>query len=199
MDEKIRRQADQFINEESQFHLGFLPTEQSNPLTRGLEDDFRRSPLAGVRTLQRVDREVLAMAQRVLAAAPYARLVDCGERTIRDGGRIIFSGCGATGRLSILLEGMWRDCCAKDGAATPYADQVESIMTGGDYALVRSVEFFEDYAAFGRRQVQDAGMSSKDMLVAITEGGETSSVLGTVDEALARGAAVFLQIGRAHV
>ena len=192
MDEKIRRQADQFINEESQFHLGFLPTEQSNPLTHGLEDDFRRSPLAGVRTLQRVDREVLAMAQRVLAAAPYARLVDCGERTIRSGGRIIFSGCGATGRLSILLEGMWRDCCAKDGAATPYADQVESIMTGGDYALVRSVEFFEDYAAFGRRQVQDAGMSSKDMLVAITEGGETSSVLGTVDEALARGAAVFL-------
>ncbi|HQL09483.1 MAG TPA: sugar phosphate isomerase, partial [Lentisphaeria bacterium] len=77
-------------------------------------------------------------------------------------------------------------------AAAPYADQVESIMTGGDYALVRSVEFFEDYAAFGRRQVQDAGMSSKDMLVAITEGGETSSVLGTVDEALARGAAVFL-------
>lgn len=192
MNEKIRKQADQFINDETQFHLGFLPTEQSNPLTRSLEDDFRRSPLAGVRTLQRVDREVLAMAQRVLTEAPYARLVDCGEQTIRGGGRIIFSGCGATGRLSILLESMWRDCCAKDAAAAPYANQVESIMTGGDYALVRSAEFFEDYTAFGRRQVQDAQMSAKDMLVAITEGGETSSVLGTVDEALARGATVFL-------
>ena len=72
------------------------------------------------------------------------------------------------------------------------ADAVESIMTGGDYALVRSVEFFEDYASFGRRQVRDMGMTSRDMLVAITEGGETSSVLGTAAEALDTGCKVFL-------
>ena len=65
-------------------------------------------------------------------------------------------------------------------------------MTGGDYALVKSVEFFEDYQSFGRRQVQEMGMGAGDMLVAITEGGETSSVLGTVFEALDRGAQVFL-------
>jgi N-acetylmuramic acid 6-phosphate etherase len=108
MNEKIRKQADQFINDETQFHLGFLPTEQSNPLTRSLEDDFRRSPLAGVRTLQRVDREVLAMAQRVLTEAPYARLVDCGEQTIRGGGRIIFSGCAFC----------WRACGATVASRT---------------------------------------------------------------------------------
>ena len=72
------------------------------------------------------------------------------------------------------------------------ADAVESIMTGGDFALVRSVEFFEDYASFGRRQVADAGLTDRDMLVAITEGGETSSVLGTAAEALDRGCKVFL-------
>jgi N-acetylmuramic acid 6-phosphate etherase len=69
---------------------------------------------------------------------------------------------------------------------------VYSIMTGGDYALIRSVEFFEDYAAFGRRQVQDLGLTAGDVLVAITEGGETSSVLGAIDEAARRGATVFL-------
>ncbi|HOG49612.1 MAG TPA: sugar phosphate isomerase, partial [Lentisphaeria bacterium] len=156
MQEHIRQQAEEFITQETQFHLGFLPTEQSNPLTKTLEQDFKRSPADGVRTLQRVDRNVLEMARRVLASEEYARLVDAGLRTIREGGRIIFSGCGATGRLSILLEAMWRTACAEHPETAKLADQVESIMTGGDYALVRSVEFFEDYASFGRRQVAEA-------------------------------------------
>lgn len=87
---------------------------------------------------------------------------------------------------------MWRDCCFKNESVKQHADQVFSIMTGGDYALVRSVEFFEDYQEFGRQQVREMGMDGNDMLVAITEGGETSSVLGTVDEALRRGSKVFL-------
>ena len=65
-------------------------------------------------------------------------------------------------------------------------------MTGGDFALVKSVEFFEDYQSFGRRQAADLGIGVKDTLVAITEGGETSSVLGTLFESLERGANCFL-------
>lgn len=189
---EFERKADEFITGEKQFHLGFLPTEQSNPLTRSMEDDFRASSAAGVATLQRADRPVLDMARRVWNSAEFARLVSEGIDVVKNGGRIIFSGCGATGRLSILLESMWRQACAGDPDMTGRADAVESIMTGGDYALVRSVEFFEDYASFGRRQVEEAGMTACDMLVAITEGGETSSVLGTAAEALERGCRVFL-------
>lgn len=192
MDDRIKAQAADFIANESQFHLGFLPTEQSNPKTRGLEKAFAVSAEQGVRCLQCVDRDVLLMLRRVYSSVEYGRLVERGLATIRNGGRVIFSGCGATGRLSILLEAMWRNCCALETGAAKYADSVESIMTGGDYALVRSVEFFEDYASFGRRQVEEARMTSSDMLVAITEGGETSSVLGSVDEAVERGCAVFL-------
>ena len=192
MDEKYKALADQFIREETQFHLGFLPTEQSNPKSRSLEADYRESPEKGVACLQRIDRDVLDMLRRVMLSPGYRKLIDKGLETIRDGGRIIFSGCGATGRLSILLEAMWRSHCAENPAAAEYADNVESIMTGGDFALIRSVEFFEDYASFGKRQVEEAKMSAKDMLVAITEGGETSSVLGSLYEAVARGCAVFL-------
>ena len=189
---EFERQADDFIKNEQQFHLGFLPTEQSNPLTRSMEKDFKTSTAAGVRTLQRADRPVLEMAKKIWRSAEFAKLVADGISTIENGGRIIFSGCGATGRLSILLESMWREACAGDPAMAGRADAVESIMTGGDYALVRSVEFFEDYASFGRRQVVEAKMTGRDMLVAITEGGETSSVLGTAAEALDRGCKVFL-------
>ena len=192
MSEKAYKAAIDFMENEKQFHLGFLPTEQSSPLTRGLDQKFAASCEAGVRNLQEVDRNVLEMAKRIFASAEFKKMVETGVSVIRNGGKVVFSGCGATGRLSILLECMWRDCCAKDTAAAPFANQVFSIMTGGDYALVKSVEFFEDYQVFGRRQVQEMGMDSNDMLVAITEGGETSSVLGSVFEALDRGSKVFL-------
>ena len=189
---EFQKQADDFINNEKQFHLGFLPSEQSNVLTRSMEKDFKYSTVTGVRTLQRADRPVLAMAKRMLQGPEYAKLVADGISTVENGGRIVFSGCGATGRLSILLESMWRQACAEYPTMSGRADAVESIMTGGDYALVRSVEFFEDYASFGRRQVAETAMTERDMLVAITEGGETSSVLGTAAEALDRGCKVFL-------
>ena len=142
--------AHDFVENEKPFHLGFLPTEQSNPLTRGMDEVFRHSPEDGVRMLQRVDRCVLEMARRVFASDGFAQLVERGLATVRGGGRIVFSGCGATGRLSILLEAMWRRY-----AGEKYAAHVESIMTGGDYALIKSVESFEDYAVFGARQAAE--------------------------------------------
>ena len=112
-------------------------------------------------------------------------------------GRIIFSGCGATGRLSILLESMWRDFFHRRAAElTPeersLADRSASIMTGGDFALIRSVEFFEDFAEGGRRQAAALKVGEGDTFVAITEGGETSSVLGSLKYAAQNGAKCFL-------
>ncbi|MDD5484401.1 MAG: sugar phosphate isomerase, partial [Kiritimatiellae bacterium] len=200
MSNDYRNKAAAFAAGEKAFRLGFLPTEQSNPLTRGLDRIMAADTPAGVRILQRVDREVLAMARKVLAGTGFKALIEAGTAAIVNGHKIIFSGCGATGRLSILLEAMWRrfliDLQTRQPETRPWASElenaVESIMTGGDYALIRAVEFFEDYAEFGRQQVREAQMTAGDILVAITEGGETSSVLGTVSEAARRGARVFL-------
>ena len=59
---RSRQQAADFIKNETQFHLGFLPTEQSNSQTRFLDREFARSTTAGVANLQSVDRNVLTMA-----------------------------------------------------------------------------------------------------------------------------------------
>ena len=40
MSEKAKLQALDFIENEKQFHLGFLPTEQSNPLTKNLDKEL---------------------------------------------------------------------------------------------------------------------------------------------------------------
>ncbi len=187
MSNKAAAAAEHFLKNETQFHLGFLPTEQSHPLTKGLDKAFERSTADGLRLLQKADREVLDMAKRVLKSDVFAKMVEAGRRTISKKGRMVFSGCGATGRLSILLESMWRECFKDENA-----DRTASIMTGGDFALIKAVESFEDYQVFGRKQVAELEMGENDMLIAITEGGETSSVIGTVKEAADRGCAVFL-------
>lgn len=193
-----RKRARDFIDNEKQFQLGFLPTEQSNPITATLEEDFKRSTLAGVQCLQRGDRQMPITMRHVFAGRRFAALVDSMVASVTGSkGRIIFSGCGATGRLSILLESMWRDFFHRRAAELTdeeraLADRSASIMTGGDFALIRSVEFFEDFAEGGRRQSAALNVGEGDTFVAITEGGETSSVLGTLKYAAEHGARCFL-------
>ena len=65
-----KAKARDFIDNEKQFHLGFLPTEQSNPITATLEEDFKRSTLAGVQCLQRGDRQIpITMRRREVQEA----------------------------------------------------------------------------------------------------------------------------------
>ena len=196
--DRAKAKARDFIDNEKQFQLGFLPTEQSNPITATLEEDFKRSTLAGVQCLQRGDRQMPITMRHVFAGKRFAKLVDSMVETVTGPkGRIVFSGCGATGRLSILLESMWRDFFYRRAKELTeeerkLADRSASIMTGGDFALIRSVEFFEDYAEGGRRQAAALEVGEGDTFVAITEGGETSSVLGTLKYAAEHGAKCFL-------
>lgn len=194
-----RRQAEHFLTEETQFHLGMLPTEQPHPKTRGLAETLQRDCAAGVRMLQEVDQDVAAVARRVLVSEEMERLVSTMAEAVAAGRRVCFSGCGATGRLSIMLEAMWRRFWltlagqqpAQAAVAAKLGNQVVSIMTGGDYALIRSVEGFEDYISFGRQQIIEGGLGAGDVLVAISEGGETSSVIGTLLEGKDRGLKLF--------
>ncbi|MFA6071826.1 MAG: hypothetical protein WC810_24890, partial [Janthinobacterium sp.] len=93
---------------EKQFQLGFLPTEQSNPKTKNLDTVFKADIKKGLRMLMEVDRDVLTMAERVLGSNEFESFILAGTQAVLSGNKLVFSGCGATGRLSILLESMWR-------------------------------------------------------------------------------------------
>lgn len=193
--ESIRQAAEHFLHNETPFHLGDMLTEQSHPVTRLLSQTLEKNTADGIELLLRVDDDIPPVIDRVLASMQFAKLQTDIHGTLQRGGRIVFSGCGATGRLAILLDAAHRKFCAKAAARLPghrdffmtLAEQTHAIMTGGDFALIRSVESFEDYISFGQRQAQDAGLCPDDCLVAISEGGETSSVIGTIHGALAAG------------
>ena len=73
MSKASRAAAADFIANETQFHLGFLPTEQAHPRTADLEKRFKHDTFSGVACLQDVDRDVLAMARRVLKSDAFAK------------------------------------------------------------------------------------------------------------------------------
>ena len=129
------------------------------------------------------------MLAATLAGPAYATLVDTMGRTLAGGGRVFVSGCGATGRLALLLERMWREATAD--AAPSLVDRVVGFMAGGDFAIIKSVEGFEDHPSFGRKQLASFEPVAGDALIAITEGGETPFVIGTAWEALDRGMPTF--------
>lgn len=118
-------------------------------------------------------------------------MCDDAHETLAKGGRIIFSGCGATGRLSILLQAMWKRGCKKY-ERPDLCDRVEGIQTGGDFAVVRCIPSFEDFKIVGYQQAVELKVCADDMFVAITEGGETSSVLGSLDRAIEVGSKCYL-------
>ncbi|MCD4824313.1 MAG: sugar phosphate isomerase [Phycisphaerae bacterium] len=194
--------ARHFVENEKQFHLGFLPTEQSNPKTSDLSEVITGDTATGIDMLLSVDENITVMTADIFQSRQFAKLVCSMVDSIRNGGRIIFSGCGATGRLAILLDACWRSFWKKFAKQNrPLAERFDiadmenrtvSVMTGGDRALIRSVENFEDFPQFGRQQMREINVSRLDTVVAITEGGETSSVLGTALESLDVGASVFL-------
>ncbi|MDR0902198.1 MAG: hypothetical protein LBM92_05450 [Opitutaceae bacterium] len=194
-----REQALDFIRNETQFHLGYLPTEQSHPGTRGLSQALQADTAAGIRMLLGVDDDIPPVARRVSASPGFASLRSAIKTALDNGGKIYFSGCGATGRLAILLDAasrrFWRETRrrlpALDALCDDMAERTRAVMTGGDFALIRSVEMFEDYITFGYHQMEEAGVAAGDVVVAISEGGETSSVIGTILRGVDAGARVF--------
>ncbi|MDO5308710.1 MAG: hypothetical protein Q4G03_04390 [Planctomycetia bacterium] len=188
-----------FIENETQFHLGALTTEQSHPKTRTLSQTLATSTKDGMMQLYSVDDDLPPVLTRVIGSPEYKKLEESIGKTLQSGARVTFSGCGATGRLAILLDAANKKFCHNAAKALPtradffnkLAAQTNAVMTGGDFALIRSVESFEDFISFGRRQFLDTGISPNDTLVAISEGGETSSVIGTIHAALESGIPAF--------
>ena len=138
-----------------------------------------------------MDDDVIRKYREFVESGRAGEIKEAIVRSLKSGGRIFFTGCGATGRLGILLDSVWRDFCQQEPALQDFENRTFSVMAGGDYALIKSVEGFEDFAGFGRKQLRDLGVRAGDVVFAITEGGETSFVIGTAWEGVEAGAKVY--------
>ena len=194
MSDAIKR-AEEFLTREGAFRLGELLTEAFHPKTNTLSQTAAADLPAAIRCLQSVDDEIPPAMEKVLKQDSFDQLVGAFGEAMSAGKNIFFTGCGSTGRLSILLEATWRRFWREIKETSPgmndMEDRVFSVMAGGDFALIKAVEGYEDFPDFGRYQLRRMGVGPGDIVVAITEGGETPFVIGTAWEGLDAGAKVF--------
>lgn len=169
-----------FLKVSAQYRLGDLVTEQPHPETVALAELAQSDLHAAIAAFHRVD--LMALERLAAFLDPLPDMVRSMKETVDTGGRIFLAGCGATGRLSLALEALAREAWlphSGDGA-------LYGFMAGGDAALIRSIESFEDYPAYGARQLREPDFGENDLLIAITEGGETPFVIGACMEAAER-------------
>ena len=181
------KRSEDFLKISDQFKLGALTTESSHPVTANLSETARRDIAAALDLLFDVDADVVRKYAEFVQSGRARLIADTMLRAIRAGGKLFFTGCGSTGRLSIQLVSIWRDFWQRQQARGArlsqglheFEERAFSVMAGGDFALIKAVEGFEDFTEFGKRQIADLGVCAKDVVFAITEGGETSFVIGT--------------------
>jgi len=171
------KKAEEFLAIASQFKLGNLITESSHPSTRELSYLAANKPFEAIKVLKGLDNYTVSVL--TAKTTELCVLKSAISETFKAGNNVFFCGCGATGRLSLTIETLWRQV----NHNKPMENRVFSFMSGGDVALIRSIENFEDYPQYGARQLIESGFRDGDLLVGTTEGGETPFVIGAVEKA----------------
>lgn len=166
-------ELNEFLKRYKDFQLGELPTEKPHPETQGLSDMATEDLSKALEVLKSVDLHSLEKFGSAISSLDP--LKEAISETLDAGGDIFICGCGATGRLSLLLESLWREKFN--------TDRVHGFMAGGDVALVHSLEGFEDYPELGKKHLIELGFGENDLLIASSEGGETPYVIGATEAA----------------
>ena len=157
---------------------GNLLTEGRNPRSMHID---RMSTLEQLRCINAEDHGAV---DAVEAALPQiVPVVDRIVSGMKAGGRLIYAGCGTSGRLGVL-----------DASECPPTYGVDpglviGVIAGGDYALRNAVEGAEDSRESGRAAMESLDLRPADVVVGLSAAGGAAFVLGALEYAGSRGCA----------
>ena len=146
-----------------------IVTENRNPATAGIDTLSTEEML---RLINREDRRVAPAVEKEIPA--IAKAVDAIAGALASGHRLVYSGCGTSGRLGVLDAAE----CPPTFSADP--GQVVGLIAGGERAMFRAVEGAEDDPALGERDLEEIGFCAGDVLVGLSASGRTPYVIGAV-------------------
>lgn len=160
--------------------LAQLTTEQRNPRTMTIDV----APVPEIlRMLHEEDRRAVAAVEPELE-----HIGDAVERLVqafRNSGRLFYAGAGTSGRLGILDAA---ECPPTFG--TP-PEMVQGLIAGGPPAILKAQEGAEDHESNGVDAINEAGVTSKDVVCGIAASRRTPYVAGIVKRAKEIGATTF--------
>lgn len=157
---------------------GKLQTELRNPRTMHID---RLDTLEMLRCIHEEDRRAVEAVGAVLPQ--IAPVIDRIAAGMAQGGRLIYTGCGTSGRLGVL-----------DASECPPTYGVEpglviGVIAGGDHALRNAIEGAEDSRSAGRAALEPLELREQDVVVGLSAAGGAAFVLGCVEYARERGCA----------
>lgn len=157
---------------------GKLQTELRNPRTMHID---KLETLEMLRCINFEDHMAVNAVEAVLPQiAPVVERIVSG---MKQGGRLIYTGCGTSGRLGVL-----------DASECPPTYGVEpglvvGVIAGGDHALRNAIEGAEDSREAGKSAMEPLALKAQDVVVGLSAAGGAAFVLGCIEYAKAQGCA----------
>ncbi len=160
--------------------LSAIKTEMRN------ENSMEIHKMSTIEILQVINNEDKKVAYAVEKVLPQIqKAVDAIYEKLHEGGRLIYCGCGTSGRLGVL------DAVECPPTYNTDYETVQAVMAGGQSAFVKAVEGAEDDIAMGEHDLKNINFNDGDVLVGISASGRTPYVLGAMDYAKSVGTTVI--------
>ena len=151
-------------------------TELRNPKTKNIDKADVRT------TLELINEENAYSVKAVEKAIPQIeKAVELVITAFKKGGRLIYVGCGTSGRLAMADSAE----CPPTFGASP--DTVVTVMAGGLEAVRRPSETTEDSHEQGVEDISQLNLNENDVVMGISAGGNADYVVGAMQYAKGKG------------
>ncbi|PEL12314.1 N-acetylmuramic acid 6-phosphate etherase [Bacillus sp. AFS017336] len=125
--------------------------------------------------LQIMNEEDQKVALAVKEEIPMiSKVVQLVVEAFRNGGRLIYTGAGTSGRIGLLdaVE------CPPTFGTDP--SEVVGLIAGGERAFIKAVEGAEDSEELGKEDLQSISLTKNDIVIGIAASGRTPYVIGAL-------------------
>lgn len=146
-----------------------LSTEKRNQKTMRLDE---MTPYQIISIMNEEDHKVVDAVHQALPQIEKA--IQWTTESLKSGGRIIYIGAGTSGRIGILDA---VECPPTFGVSY---NVVVGVIAGGKEAFVKAKEGAEDDPDLGRKDLQDHGLTEKDVVIGLAASGRTPYVIGAL-------------------
>ncbi len=157
-----------------------IKTEMRNPKTTHID---KMDTMSMVKI---INEENMNSVKAIDAALPQiAKAVDAVAEALKNGGRLIYVGCGTSGRLAVA-----------DAAECPPTfgvdhELISAVMAGGTAAIVRPSENIEDMTVAGKNDISEKNLTSKDVVMGISAAGNAAYVYSAMKTAKDAGCTII--------
>lgn len=168
-------QIKDFWQNHDRFLHANLVTEAPNPISFNLSDLCINDINEAFNVFQKI--ELSAINSMVNYIDKITELRHDIKNCLDSGNKIFLIGCGASGRLAMLLKRIYelQYGCKKK--------QIVCVSSAGDTSLIKAVEQFEDNGEFGIKQLLLQGFTSNDLAIGLSASGESPFILSAINYA----------------